>query len=127
MTWGMARLAMVRPEMRSERRSLRLYWEPHSKIGKKYWRVRRNFLKEGWFLKRCKGSSGKNISESLCLSLLSNVLSGGKRTWWIGISVWVLIVISSKCSTLLQFIPILKSSIFSFVLFSFLSTSYSFL
>lgn len=111
-TWGMARLAMVRPDIISERKRLRLYWGPHWKIGNMYWRARRNFVNEVWFLNPWKGSSGKKISESLCLSFWRVVLCGGKRTlwisngdWYIGISDWILMV--SKGSTLLEFTPIL--------------------
>lgn len=110
-TWGMARLAMVRPETISERRRRRLYSGPHWKIGNKYWSPRINFMKQVWFLNLWKGSSGKKISESLCLSFWKVVVCGGKRTLWIsngvwniGISDWILIV--PKGSTLLEFTPI---------------------
>lgn len=105
----MARLAMVRPETISERRSLRLYSGPHWKIGNKYWRARRNLMIQVWFLNPWKGSSGKKISESLFLSFWRVVLCGGNLTLWIsngdcsniGISDWILMV--SKESTLLEF------------------------
>lgn len=107
-TWGMARLAIVRPEMISERRSLRLYSGPHWKMGNKYWRARRNLMMQVWFLNPWKGSSGKKISESLHLSFWRVVLCGGNLTLWIsngdwdiGISDWILMV--SKVSTLLEF------------------------
>ena len=110
----MARLAIVRPEIVSERRRLRLYSGPHWKIGKRYWRARSSFMNHVWFLNLWSGSSGKKISESLCLSFWSVVRSGGKQTLWTsndgnGISVWILMVVSwqSKCSTLLEFTPIL--------------------
>ena len=107
-TWGMAR-----PEMVSERRRERLYWGAHCKMGNKYWRPKSSFMNHVWFLKRWSGSSGKKISESLCLSFCSVVLSGGNWTLWIssggiGMSSILMVVSSwqSKCSTLLEFTPI---------------------
>lgn len=97
--------------------------------------MRSNLAKQGWFLKRWSGSSGKKISENLCLSFWGVLLSGGNRTWWIsndggiGISVWVWVLVSSssssfslswqsKCSTLLQFTPIICSVLFSLSVFN---------
>lgn len=76
----MARLAMVSPATASERRRRRLYWDPQSKMGKKYCRARTSFLPGGWFLKRCSGSSGKKTSASRCRSAWHVVLRSGADT-----------------------------------------------
>lgn len=82
-TWGIARLAIVRPEMISDLRSWALYSGPHWKIGNKNWRPRSSFVNQVWFLNLWSGFSGKKISPSLCLSFCKVLCFGGKQTLWI--------------------------------------------
>lgn len=85
-TWGIERLAIVRPETTSDLKRARVYSGPHWKTGKRNWRPKSNFLSVVWFLNLWNGSSGKNTSDSLCLSFWNVVCSGGKQTLWISIS-----------------------------------------
>lgn len=123
-TWGMARLAMVMPDTRSDRKGPSPYSGAHWKIGKKYCRPRKNLRTHVWFLNRCSGSSGKKISPSLCLSFCGVVRFGGMETlctsrwgWGRGrgsdstiMTVWCCglasVSLSEKLSTLLEFTPI---------------------
>lgn len=120
-TCGIARLAMVRPEMRSDRKAPSPYSGAHWKIGKKNCSPRTSFLTQVWFLNRWSGSSGKKTSPSLCLSFWSVVRFGGSETWWTSWWGWgrgtgrgggwsTLTTAwgcgSEKLSTLLEFTPI---------------------
>lgn len=49
-------------------------------MGNKNCRARTSFLSNVWFLNLWSGSSGKKISESLCLSFWKVVVFGGKQT-----------------------------------------------
>jgi len=77
----MAKLAIVRPETRSDLKSLRLYLGPHWRIGKRYWAPRASFVLRGCPLNWRRGSSGKKVSLSLALSLCKVLLWGGGTTW----------------------------------------------
>lgn len=79
-TWGMAKLAMVRPETMSDLRRFRLYSGPHSRIGKMYLAPSIHFCFNGCPLNCLKGSSGKKVSLSLVLSLDMVLLWGGGTT-----------------------------------------------
>lgn len=80
-TCGMAKLAIVRPETRSDLKSLRLYLGPHWRIGNTYWAPRISFLLRGCPLNWRRGSSGKKVSLSLPLSFWRVLLWGGGTTW----------------------------------------------
>lgn len=80
LTWGMARLAMVRPETISDLRSVRLYLGPHSSMGNMYCAPRINFTFHDWPLNWRRGSSGKKVSLRRVLSFSRVLRWGGGAT-----------------------------------------------
>lgn len=79
-TWGMARLAMVRPETTSDLRSLRLYVGPHSSTGNMYCAPRISFFLDDCFFKWRRGSSEKNVSFRRVFSFRKVLRWGGSAT-----------------------------------------------
>ena len=104
-TWGMARLAMVRPEITSDLKSLRSYWEPHVNIGNKLWRPRITLFLHVWFLNLSNGSSGKKTSAKRFLSFWNVVFLGGRQTLCISTIVSLAVAVLGDVMSSTLFVP----------------------
>lgn len=71
---------MVRPEIASDLKSLRLYCGAHVKIGNMLFTPKTTLFLHVWFLNLCNGSSGKKTSATRRFSFWYAVFSGGRQT-----------------------------------------------